>query len=380
MSDNPLLKLHDYGQSVWLDVISRRLIKSGVLKKLIDKDGLRGVTSNPTIFDKAISESQDYDREIRELSRAGKSGVEIYQTLAVEDLHAAAALFRPGFDREDGRDGFISMEVSPHLAHDTKGTIEEARRFWGALRLPNAMIKVPATEEGIPAIRALIGEGINVNITLLFGLPRYRQVVDAFMGGLEQLAAQGKAIDRVASVASFFLSRIDVLLDPQIEKLATDGAASGDTSRADLARGIHGQVAIASAKAAYQIYLEAFNSERWRKLAAAGARTQRLLWASTGTKNPAYSDVKYVEPLIGRDTINTMPIETIDAYRDHGRPALTITNGADAARQVLERLAAVGISLDRATRQLEEEGTTKFSVSFDHLIRSIEEKKAAIAA
>jgi transaldolase len=345
------------------------------------------VTSNPTIFDKAISGSQDYDAQIRDLARAGKNGAEIYQALAVEDLQGAAELFRRVFEREEGRDGFISMEVSPYLAHDTKGTIEEAHRFWRALTIPNAMIKVPATDEGIPAIRALIAEGINVNITLLFGLPRYRQVIDAYMSGLEQLAAQGKAIDRVSSVASFFLSRIDVLLDPQIEKLMAgsgtgkEGPTDGsDGSHADLARSLLGQVAIASARVAYQIYLEQFNSDRWAKLARLGARPQRLLWASTGTKNPAYSDVKYVEPLIGPDTINTMPLETVDAYRDHGRPALTITNDAEAARQVLDRLQEVGIDLDQATQQLEDEGALKFSASFDHLARTIEEKRAAVTA
>jgi transaldolase len=387
MLQNPLLRLHELGQSVWLDLVSRKLVRSGELQQLIADDGLRGVTSNPTIFDKAIGGSQDYDESIRRTARAGKNSAEIYQVLMVEDLRGAADLFRPAFDREDGRDGFVSMEVSPHLAHDTAGTLEEARRFWQALDRPNAMIKVPATEEGIPAIRQLTSEGINVNITLLFGLPRYRQVVDAYISGLEELAARGRPLSRIASVASFFLSRIDVLLDPKIEKFVGDpfdgqeaAPGSGDGHRADLARELRGQVAIASAKLAYEIYQEMFGSERWQKLARQGARTQRLLWASTGTKNPAYSDVKYVEPLIGRDTINTMPMETIDAYRDHGRPALTLGDGLEAAHEVLERLAEAGIDIDKATRQLEDEGAEKFNASYDHLMKTIDERRVAVAS
>jgi transaldolase len=373
MSVNPLLKLSTFGQSIWLDYIRRQMIDSGELKKLIDDDGLKGVTSNPAIFQKAIAGSTDYDAAIRGLARAGASIDAIYQTLTVEDVQGAADLFRPLYDREDGRDGFVSLEVNPHLAHDTQGTIAEARHLWQALARPNVLIKVPATREGLPAIRQLIGEGINVNVTLLFGLPRYREVAEAYIGGLEARGAQGQPLNRVASVASFFLSRIDVLLDPQLEKLAAAGGAQAAT-----ARDLVGQVAIASAKAAYTIYQEIFGSAAFKKLAARGARPQRLLWASTSTKNPAYPDVKYVEPLIGPDTVNTLPPETLEAYRDHGDPAPRLTEGVDRAAAVLARLPDLGLDLDQATQQLEDEGVEKFNKPFDSLMATLEGKRREV--
>jgi transaldolase len=372
MKENPLLKLESYGQSIWMDFIRREIIASGQLKQLIEEDGVRGVTSNPSIFEKAIVGNHDYDDAIRALALEGKNVDQIYAALTVEDIQRTADLLRPVYDRLGGSDGFVSLEVSPYLARDTVKTIAEARRLWVAVARPNVMIKVPATLEGLPAIQQLIGEGINVNITLLFGLPRYRQVTEAYIRGLETLAAQGKPLTSVASVASFFLSRIDVLLDPTLEKTMTM-----DTSKADLAATFHGEVAIFSAKAAYHMYKEIFESERFDKLKARGARTQRLLWASTSTKNPAYSDLKYVEALIGSDTIDTIPLETLAAYRDHGKPASCLTNDAEKAAETLRRLGEVGIDLDAATQQLEDEGVQKFIKAFDQLMKALTEKRAA---
>lgn len=371
IKENSLLKLEHFGQSIWMDFIRRGTIVSGELKQLIEEDGLGGVTSNPSIFEKAIAESHDYDEAIRALALEGKSVDQIYAALTVEDIQRTADLFRPVYDRLNGADGFVSLEVSPYLAHDTAGTIADARRLWAAVARPNAMIKVPGTIEGLPAIRQLIGEGINVNITLLFGLPRYRQVAEAYLAGLEILAARGKPLQSVASVASFFLSRIDVQLDPALEKLiATDKA------KADLAEQFHGQVAILSAKAAYEIYNDIFASERFRKLKAQGARTQRLLWASTSTKNPAYNDLKYVEALIGPETVDTVPLETLAAYRDHGEPAPRLANGIANASRTLRRLSEVGIDLDVTTQQLEDEGVKKFTQAFDVLMQTLKEKQA----
>jgi transaldolase len=369
MTENPLLKLSTFGQSIWLDYIRRQLIESGELKKLIDEDGLKGVTSNPAIFQKAIANNNDYDEAIRTLAQAGKSVAEIYQVLTIEDVQGAADLFRPLYDRVEGQDGFVSLEVNPHLAHDTEGTIQEARRLWQALGRPNVLIKVPATKAGLPAIKQLISEGTNVNVTLLFGLPRYKEVADAYLSGLEVRAGQGQPLNRVASVASFFLSRIDVLLDPKLEKIANEGGAN-----AKGAKELHGQIAIASAKVAYTIYQEIYGSERFKKLAAQGARPQRLLWASTSTKNPAYSDTKYVEPLIGPSTVNTVPPETLEAYRDHGNPAPRLTEGVDRAASYLQRLPEVGLDLNQATQQLEDEGVEKFNKPFDSLMETLEAK------
>ncbi len=371
IKENSLLKLEHFGQSIWMDFIRRGTIVSGELKQLIEDDGLGGVTSNPSIFEKAIAESHDYDEAIRALALEGKSVDQIYAALTVEDIQRTADLFRPVYDRLHGADGFVSLEVSPHVAHDTAATIADARRLWAAVARPTAMIKVPGTLEGLPAIQQLIGEGININVTLLFGLPRYRQVAEAYLAGLETLAARGKPLKSVASVASFFLSRIDVLLDPALEKLIAT-----DKSKADLAGQFHGQVAILSAKAAYEIYKDIFASERFRKLKAQGARTQRLLWASTSTKNPAYNDLKYVEALIGPETVDTVPLETLAAYRDHGEPAPRLANGIANASLTLRRLREVGIDLDVATQQLEDEGVKKFAHAFDVLMQTLKEKRA----
>ena len=372
MNKNPLLVLESFGQSIWLDFLRRHSLANGEIQELIDQDGASGLTSNPSIFQKAIAGSHDYDSDIRALAMDGKSVEEIYEALTVEDIQRAADLFRPTFDRLNGRDGFVSLEVSPKLAHDTASTIAEARHLWSTVNRPNVMIKVPATREGVPAIQHLTGEGINVNITLLFGLPRYRDVADAYLAGLETLAARGKPLDRIASVASFFLSRIDVLVDPMLERLGPQSSPV-----AERAAGLRGQVAIASAKVAYQIYQEIFGSERFKKLSKQGAHTQWLLWASTSTKNPEYSDVKYVEALIGPKTINTVPLETLHAFRDHGKPASSLEEGTQEAYRVLDGLRQVGIDLDAVTQQLEDEGVMKFNKAFDKLMSALREKRDA---
>jgi transaldolase len=372
MKENPLVKLGTFGQSIWLDYIRRKMIDSGELKKFIDEDGLKGVTSNPSIFEKAIAGSDDYDADIRKQAQAGKSIEEIYETLTVEDVGQGADVFRPVYDRLDGKDGFVSLEVNPHLAHDTQGSIAEARRLWQALNRPNVFIKIPATKAGLPAIQQLISEGINVNVTLLFGLPRYKEVAEAYIAGMESRAGKGQPLNRVASVASFFLSRIDVLLDPKLEQLAAAGGP-----KATGAKELQGQIAIASAKIAYTIYQEIYGSERFKKLAAQGARPQRLLWASTSTKNPAYPDVKYVEPLIGPETVNTLPLETLEAYRDHGNPASRLTEEVERAASYLQRLPEMGIDLNQATQQLEDEGVEKFNKPFDSLMCTLEGKRQA---
>lgn len=366
MKNNPLKQLGTLGQSIWLDYIRRDLITSGGLRRLIEEDGLRGMTSNPSIFQKAIGDSHDYDEDIRAMAMKGKSPQDIYEALSQHDVQGAADEFRPLYDKTDGKDGYVSLEVNPHLAHDTQGTMVEARRLWAALDRPNVLIKVPATVEGLPAIRQLIGEGISVNVTLLFGLPRYRQVAEAYIAGIEACAARGKPVKHVASVASFFVSRIDAMVDPLLERLIAQGG-----EEAGIANRARGQVAIASAKTAYQIYKGIFAGDRFKKLAAQGARVQRLLWASTGTKNPDYSDVKYIEALIGPDTVNTAPLETLDAYRDHGEPKVRLEQDVTEAHWTLRRLPELGISIDKVTQQLEDEGVAKFKKPFDKLMETL---------
>lgn len=368
----PLRTLEALGQSVWLDLLRRGMVESGELQQLIE-GGLRGMTSNPTIFEKAIDGSHDYDAAIQELASNGKSTTGILRTLTLEDVQRAADVFRPVYDRTGGQDGYVSLEVSPRLAHDSECTIQEARNLWRQLDRPNCMIKVPATVQGLKAIQQLTSEGLNVNVTLLFGLPRYRQVAEAYIAGLEARAEQGQPLSHIASVASFFLSRIDVLVDPKLEKIMSSDGAKGE-----LAGQLHGQLAIASAKVAYQIYGEIFGSERFRRLADRGAHPQRLLWASTGTKNPAYSDVKYVDALIGPETVNTVPLETFEAYQDHGNPALRLQEGAAEAREMLESLPKLGIDLDQVTQQLEDEGVEKFVKSLDQLLGTLRQRRASI--
>jgi transaldolase len=349
------------------------VLSSGELRRLIEQDGVSGVTSNPSIFEKAIAESHDYDDSIQALTLQGKTSEEIYQALTVEDVQNVADLLRATYSQTDGKDGFVSLEVSPNLAHDTAGTITEARSLWALVDRPNLMIKVPATPEGLPAIQQLIGEGINVNITLLFGLSRYREVADAYIAGLETLASKGENLKHVASVASFFLSRIDVLVDPLLEKkMLADGA------QVDIAAYLHGQLAIASAKVAYQRYKDIFNSERFKKLSDQGARPQRLLWASTSTKNPAYPDTKYIEALIGPNTINTLPVETLSAYRNHGHPQQSLDQNVSDAYRILGDLFSIGIDLNVMTQWLEDDGVEKFTAAFDRLMASIKEKQVVV--
>jgi transaldolase len=374
MDHNPLLKLQTYGQSIWLDFIRRDLLESGRLRALIEEDGVRGVTVNPSILDHAIRETDDYEGAIQALQAEGKSPTQIYETLAVEDVRGATDALRPLYDRSEGRHGFVSLEVSPYLAYDTRGTIEEAHRFWREVDRPNLMIKVPATSEGLKAIRRLTADGVNVNVTLLFGLPRYREVVEAYIAGIEERISRGEPVDRIASVASFFLSRIDVLVDPMLER-----TMDRDGRRGKLAAEMHGQVAVASAKAAYQIYQEFFENGPFHSSAERGARVQRLLWASTSTKNPDYSDVKYVDALIGPRTVNTVPMETLDAYRDHGDPAPRLTREVAQAREVLETLEQVGIDIDAVTQQLEDEGVDKFAASYDQVIEALGKKQPVAA-
>lgn len=375
MKHNPLLDTQALGQSIWMDFIRRGMISSGQLRRLIEEDGVSGLTSNPSIFDRAISETDDYDESIRTLTFEGKTAEEIYQALTVQDIQQVADLLHPLYDRTDGQDGFVSLEVSPRLAYDTDGTIEEARRLWSLVDRPNSMIKVPATREGIPAIQHLIGEGININITLLFSLSRYREVVNAYLNGLEILAAKENNLKHVASVASFFLSRIDLLVDPILEQKRLAGGP-----QAEIAARLQGHAAIASAKVAYQIYKEMFRSDRFLKLAEKGGRVQRLLWASTSTKNPDDNDIKYIEPLIGRDTINTLPLETLAAYRDHGHPTQSLEENLSKAYHLLGDLSFVGIDLNIVTQDLEDQGVKKFVTALDRLMASLKEKQAAMHA
>jgi transaldolase len=365
-----LEKLGALGQSVWLDYIHREMIRSGRLKELIEEYSVRGVTSNPAIFEKAIGGSNYYDDEIKKLIGQGKNAKEICEILAVQDVQEAADVFLPVYYNTQGGDGFVSLEVSPYLACDTNGTINEARRLWKEVNRPNVLIKIPATAEGIPAIRQCISEGININITLIFGLPRYVKVAQAYIEGLEHFMAQSKSLKQITSVASFFLSRIDVLVDPILEGIIKNRSGS------DIAQLLHGQVAILCAKVAYQTYKQIFDDARYKKLADKGARPQRLLWASTGTKNPSYSDIKYVEPIIGPQTINTMPMETLEAYGDHGDPAWRLEEGASQANQLLARLSEIGIQLDDVSLRLEKEGIEKFIKPYNSLIESLKKKGA----
>jgi transaldolase len=371
MKNNSLKKLEVLGQSIWLDYIRRDLITSGELRHMIEEDGIKGMTSNPSIFEKAIVESPIYDQNIHDLAIKKKDVKAIYESISQSDVQNAADEFRHVYDKTDGKDGYVSLEVNPHLAHNTKGTIEEARRLWTALNRPNVFIKVPATSEGLIVIRQLISEGINVNVTLLFGLPRYRQVAEACIAGLESRMDQGKPLNHIASVASFFLSRIDTLVDPMVEKFLASGS-----KEKEIANKVHGQVAISSAKVAYQIYKEIFEGSRFKKLANKGAHVQRLLWASTSNKNPAYSDIKYIEPIIGRDTINTVPLETIYDYLDHGDPKSLLEQNIKEANWVMARLPELGININEVTQQLEDEGIRKFDEPFDKLMETLTKKSA----
>jgi transaldolase/glucose-6-phosphate isomerase len=372
---NPLRQLADAGQSVWLDFLNRDILRDGSLQRMIDEDGLGGLTSNPSIFEKAIGGRGAYDDALRKAVEASDAEViDLYEGLAIADIQAAADLFAPYWKSRNGRDGFVSLEVSPYLAHDTAGSIAEARRLWRAVDRPNLMVKVPGTPEGVPAIRQLIGEGININVTLLFGVEAYAAAAEAYISGLEAFAAGGGDVSRVHSVASLFVSRIDGMIDAAIDARAP--AASPEDAAA--LRALRGKVAIANAKAAYGHYEDLIATPRWRALADAGAAPQRLLWASTGTKDPAYSDVLYVEGLVGRDTVNTMPPATLEAFRDHGVVHDALWGAAAGARATLAEADRLGLDLPRVMDDLVMDGVTKFSQSFDELLGAVASKRTAI--
>ncbi|MBD0320878.1 MAG: transaldolase [Gemmatimonadetes bacterium] len=371
MSDenrNPLHELHPLGQSVWLDYIRREILENGELEAMIARYDLRGVTSNPTIFEEAIGKSDDYDEAMQELAAEGADAGKAYETLAVQDIRRACDLFRPVYEAAGGHDGFVSLEVSPELAHSAEATLEEARRLWKAVDRPNLMVKVPGTEGSVPAFEQLTAEGINVNVTLLFSISGYERVMEAYLRGLEKRTEQGGDLARVASVASFFVSRVDSAIDAQLEKLGGDAAKS-----------MMGKAAVANAKLAYQRFTEVFAGERWERLRGRGARVQRPLWASTSTKNPSYRDVIYVEELIGEHTVNTMPLATVKAFADHGVARRTVDQDLPAAHQVLADLRELGIDLDAVTEQLQTEGVDKFSKSFRGMMQVVEEKLSRVA-
>lgn len=359
MTDTKMHQLQEYGQSIWLDFISRSFLEGGGLADYVER-GLRGVTSNPSIFEKAISGGEEYDQDLSNLASRGLSVQAIYEQLAVEDIQSACEVLLPVYEESGGADGYVSLEANPHLAHNTAGTILEVQRLWEMVDRENLMLKVPATREGIPAIEVLTAQGYNINVTLLFSLAQYEAVAEAYISGLEQFAAQGGDLSSVASVASFFVSRIDVKLD----RILT-------TFREPEAEQLQGRIGIASAKMAYQRFLKLFSSVRWKRLADQGARVQRVLYGSTSTKNPAYSDTLYPDHLIGRDTVNTLPPETLDAFLDHGKVSASLIENPDQAERELSQLAALGVDLHHITLELLDEGVVKFANAYDDLMSSI---------
>ncbi|MCB0064146.1 MAG: transaldolase [Caldilineaceae bacterium] len=368
---NRMQKLLEIGQSIWLDFIDRESVQTDKLAKMVE-DGIRGVTSNPTIFQQAIAKSDDYDADLADLRKQGKSPKEMFEAVAVADIQAAADILAPIYKESGGKDGFVSIEVAPDLADDTDATIEEARRLHNSVDRPNVMVKVPATKAGIPAIRRLISEGININVTLIFSLERYAAVKEAYFQGLEDRLEQGEAIDNIASVASFFVSRVDSNVDEKLKKVKS---SNGTDPKA-----LMGKTALANAKLAYAQFQEKFAGERWEKLAAKGAQLQRPLWASTSVKNPDYPDLLYVEPLMGPHTVNTMPTSTLEAFQDHGDVAARVEEGVPEAELVFTQLAALGISMDQVTDELEKEGVKKFADSYDDLLATIAKEGEKVAA
>jgi transaldolase len=366
---NPLKELLNYGQSMWLDYIRRDLFTTGKLKQMITDDGLRGMTSNPAIFEKAIGESSLYDDMLKSLaSRDDLDTTARFEHIAIRDIQDAADTLRPVYDSSQSRDGYVSLEVSPYLARKTAETVAEARRLWKAVNRENVMIKIPGTAEGLPAIRQAIGEGININVTLLFAQQVYEKVAEAYVAGLEDLAARGGNLKKEAGVASFFISRIDSLIDGMID---TRLKTTTDPQQQALLKSLQGKVAIANGKLAYQSYQKIFSGPRWQALAAKGAQTQRVLWASTSTKNPAYRDVLYAEELIGPDTVDTMPPATIDAFRDHGRLRNSLTEDVPAAQKTMDDLAKAGISIKEVTDKLTDDGVKLFADAFDKLLAAV---------
>jgi transaldolase len=369
---NPLTRLNDLGQSIWLDYIRRDMLVDGTQARLIREDALAGQTSNPTIFQKAIAESDLYDQDIR--AAASRSPGAVFESIAVADIRMAADLFRPLYDRSGGADGFVSIEVEPDLAWDTGGSIDAARRLWKSVDRPNVMVKIPGTAEGLPAIRECLAEGININITLLFSVDRYHEVMDAWFEALERRANRGEPIDRIASVASFFVSRVDTKVDQRIgERLAR----SSDEDRGRL-ESLEGKIGIDNARLAYEAHERRFGEQRFAALAERGARPQRPLWASTSTKNPDYPDVYYVEALIGPGTVNTLPPETLEAYRDHGDPVVRIRDDLDGARRRVASLDELGIDFPAILEEIEKEGVEKFADSYHALLQTLEEKRKQV--
>ena len=370
---NRLQRLHAAGQSIWLDYIDRAMLHDGELVRRIGEDALTGMTSNPTIFEKAIAQGHLYDDDLRGMA-ADATPSDAFELLATTDVRAACDIFRDVYDRARGTDGFVSIEVSPGVANDAAATVAEARRLWATVDRPNVMIKVPGTPEGADAVRQLIAAGININITLLFSLDAYARIIEAYLSGLEERVASGGAVDRIASVASFFVSRVDSEIDKRLDAIVKAGGAD-----AERAAGLRGKAAIANAKRAYRLFQQSFAGRRWEAVRARGAQLQRPLWASTSTKNPAYRDVLYVEELIGPDTVNTMPPATVDAFRDHGETRRTVDTGLDEADRVIEQLEAIGISMEEVTGKLLDEGLASFQKSFDTLIGGLEEKAASMS-
>ena len=369
---NPVKELYEkQRQSPWLDFIRRNMLKDGTLARYVSDDGIRGVTANPTIFEKAVGAGDDYDDQIRELLRGGMRPQDLFEQIAVSDLHDATSILRPVFDESGGRDGFVSIEVSPEKAFQTQDTIEEAKRWWSLVDRPNLFVKIPATEQGLPAIEECLFQGVNINITLIFAIDFYERVMEAYLRALERRADAGLPLDSVNSVASFFVSRVDTSADKRIE--AKVAAARTDAEREQL-RGLLGKVAVANAKVAYRRFLDVFGAERFKRLQAKGAKVQRPLWASTGTKNTAYSDILYVQELIGPDTVNTMPPQTIEAFRDHGVVRRTIDENCDDAERLLQELADAGISIDEITDELQAEGVELFSDSFRKIHHTVARK------
>lgn len=371
----PLRRLTELGQSAWYDYIRRDLYRGPELKRLIEDDDLRGMTSNPTIFAKAIVETDLYDEEIRRLAANGAGADAIFEALVVEDVRGAADVFRPVFESTGGDDGFVSIEVGPQFARDTEGSIAEARRLWSACDRPNVMVKIPATAEGIPAIRQCLAEGININITLLFSIPRYREVMEAYLAAMEQRVSEGRQVDRIRSVASFFVSRVDTNVNKELDAIARDERRSERDRRR--AGDLRGKVAIANARIAYQSFETVFHTARFTKLKERGAHLQRPLWASTSTKDPAYPDLYYVEALIAPDTVDTMPPQTFAAYLDHGEPKIRIHEQLPEAHAVFERLAELQIDAQRISLELEEEAARKFVASYDEALQAIHQKQAS---
>ena len=369
---NPLQELYNYGQSFWVDYILSSLITSGNLDMHIKEDGMRGITSNPAIFMKAISETDEYKESIKSLSSQYKDAKSIYERLAIKDIQGAADALRTVYDQAKKQDGYVSLEVSPQLARDTSGTLDEARRLWKTVAKENLMIKVPATPEGIPAIEQLISEGVNVNVTLLFSQDAYERAAKAYISGLEKRSAQGQPLDHVASVASFFISRIDSAIDKLLDEKMK---STNSPDEKNLLQAVMGKVAIANAKVTYRRYKEIFSGDQWQKLADKGAQTQRVLWASTSTKNPDYRDVMYIEELIGPQTVNTIPPPTAKAFRDHGKLRESLTEGVQEARETMEKLAQAGISMKEVTDRLLEEGVVLFDEAFDKLLDAVEKAR-----